>query len=202
MSAENVELKAPQWGVRPRGRKRLLALAIAGWCCVTSVAVADPIAVVPDPPARSQPTVVPPATFRPSWDLDGHYLWLGPVGAASHVEAKWDSTFGAEATFATVHEAAALGLVGATLGASRWTQRGGGRIWLDALVGTRVWGRMLGASLGPILELAEITPARIGASVGVWGYVGIAPFARIGAVSDLGMFAEVGVHIALPVLHR
>jgi len=202
MSAENVELKPPHWGIRPRVRPRSRALLVACWGCITSVAGADPIAVVPDPPARSQPIAVPPATFRPSWDLDGHYLWLGPVGAASYVETRWDSTFGAEATLVSVHEGAALGLAGVTLGASRWTRRGGGRIWLDGLIGTRVWGRMLGASLGPILELSELERPKLGASIGVWGYAGIAPFMRIGAVSDLGMFAELGVHIALPVLHR
>jgi hypothetical protein len=36
----------------------------------------------------------------------------------------------------------------------------------------------------------------------VWVFAGITPFARVGAVSDLGMFAELGVHIALPVLRR
>jgi hypothetical protein len=164
--------------------------------------MADPVAIVPDAPARSQPAVVPPATFRPSWDLDGIYLWLGPVGAASYLDATWDSTFGAEATFVAVHEADAIGLLGINLGASRWTRREGGRIWLDGLVGTRVFGRMIGASLGPLVELSELDPPRIGASIGVWGYAGIAPFVRVGGVSDLGMFAELGVHIALPVLHR
>ncbi|MBC7973342.1 MAG: hypothetical protein H7138_00030 [Myxococcales bacterium] len=146
--------------------------------------------------------MVAPARFRPSWDLDGLYLWLGPIGAASYVETRWDSTFGVEATLGVVREGAPVGLIGINVGASRWTRREGGRIWLDGVVGTRVLGRMLGASLGPIVELAELARPRLGASVGLWGYAGIAPFVRVGGVSDLGMFAELGVHIALPVLRR
>jgi hypothetical protein len=199
MSVKDVELKALHWGNRSQAGGVLIALSLV---CLTSWASADPVRIVPDAPARSGPIVVPPATFRPSWDLDGLYLWLGPVGAASHVESKWDSTFGAEAAVVVVHEAAALGMYGADLGASRWTERGGGRIWLDGVVGTRWSGRMIGASLGPMVELSDLARPKLGASIGVWGYVGIAPFVRVGAVSDLGMFAELGVHIALPVLHR
>ncbi len=146
--------------------------------------------------------MVAPARFRPSWDLDGLYLWLGPIGAAGYVETRWDSAFGVEATIGVVREGAPLGLIGVNVGASRWTRRDGGRIWLDGVVGTRILGRMLGASLGPIVELAELARPRLGASVGLWGYAGIAPFVRVGGVSDLGMFAELGVHIALPVMHR
>jgi len=170
---------------------------------VMGVAAADPVvATVPDAPAAPHPVVVPPATFQPSWDLDGTYLWLGPVGAASFFDAGWDSTFGGEAAIVVVREQAPLGLAGVNLGASRWTERGGGRLWIDGLVGTRLLGRMMGASLGPILELSELAHPKLGASIGVWGFAGITPFARVGAVSNLGMFAELGVHIALPVLRR
>jgi hypothetical protein len=170
---------------------------------VMGTAAADPVvATVPDAPPAPHPVVVPPATFRPSWDLDGTYLWLGPIGAASFVDASWDSTFGGEAAIVVVREHAPLGLYGANLGASRWTERDGGRLWIDGLVGTRLLGRMMGASLGPILELSELAHPRLGGSIGVWGFAGITPFARVGAVSNLGMFAELGVHIALPVLRR
>ena len=128
---------------------------------------------------------------RGSWDLDGTYLWLGPTGAASRIDAQWDSTFGAD-----------LALVGGNLGASRWTERGGGRVWVDGLLGTHLAGHMLGVSLGPIVELSELAHPRPGASIGVWGFAGITPFARLGAVADHGIFAEIGVHIALPVLRR
>ena len=163
---------------------------------------ANPVtATVPDAPVAPQPIVVPPAAFRPSWDLDGTYLWLGPIGAASYLD-RWDSTFGGEAAIVRVRERAALGLAGASIGASRWTVRGGGRVWIDGLVGTHLLGRMMGASVGPILELSDVVHPKLGASIGIWGFVGITPFVRVGAVTDLGMFAELGVHLALPVLRR
>lgn len=190
----------PPGVARPAGG---LACCLVVMGVVMATAAADPVvATVPDAPAAPHPVVVPPATFRPSWDLDGTYLWLGPIGAASFVAASWDSTFGGEAAIVVVHEHAPLGLYGVNLGASRWTERDGGRLWIDGLVGTRLLGRMMGASLGPILELSELAHPRLGGSIGVWGFAGITPFARVGAVSNLGMFAELGVHIALPVLRR
>ena len=167
------------------------------------VAAADPALATNAPRPSAAPAIaVPPTQFPPSWDLDGTYLWLGPLGAASRIDAQWDSTFGADAALVVVHEAAPLALYGANLGASRWTARGGGRVWVDGLLGTRLFGHMLGASLGPIVELSELSHPRPGASIGVWGFAGITPFARLGAVADHGMFAEIGVHIALPVLRR
>jgi hypothetical protein len=144
---------------------------------------------------------VGPGNFRPSWDLDGVYLWLGPTGAASRVDGAWDSTFGGHAAVVRVREGSPLGVIGGVVGAALWTERGGGRLWLDAIAGTRLW-KMVGVSVGPILELSEQTHPRLGGSVGIWGFVGVTPFARVGVVEDLGGFAEIGVHIALPVLRR
>jgi hypothetical protein len=160
------------------------------------------VPVVPDPPSRTQPPAVSPSRLPPTSDLDGLYLWLGPVGAASYVDGGWDSTFGADATVVVVHEHARLATAGVTLGASRWTARGGGRVWVDGVVGTHILDHMIGVSLGPIVELADLAHPRFGGSIGVWGFAGITPFARLGAVSNLGMFAEVGIHIALPALRR
>ena len=136
----------------------------------------------------------------PTWDLDGLYLWLGPIAAASREASQWDSTIGGDATVIRVREHESLGAIGGTLGAARWTARGGGRIWLDGLAGTPAWGRMFGVSAGPFVELADLHHPRIGGSIGVWAFLGVTPYARIGAVSGLGAFAEVGLHIALPVL--
>src|SRR5262249_22955770 len=136
------------------------------------------------------------------WDVDGLYLWLGPTGAATHVDADWDTTFGADATVIRIREQRTLAALGATANASLWTVRGGGRLSIDALVGTRIAGLMTGLSAGPILELARTEHARFGGSLGVWTFFGIAPFMRVGVVQELGAFVELGVHIALPVLHR
>lgn len=196
-------MKRIHWGIRPQDRWWRFVRAIPCLLVVIRAASADPIAAtVPDAPAAPQPVIVPRATFRPSWDLDGTYLWLGPIGAASYVDSRWDSTFGGEAAVVALHEREPLSLAGINLGASRWTERGGGRMWVDGLIGTYLAGHLVGASLGPIVELSELTHPRPGASIGLWGFAGITPFARVGAVSNLGMFAELGVHLALPVLHR
>jgi hypothetical protein len=165
-------------------------------------AKADPTTTTPDPPARKAIPRVGPGGFAPSWDLDGFYLWLGPSVAASHVDTEWDSTVGGDAAVIRVRERSPIGALGGSLGGSRWTVRGGGRIWLDALVGNRVLGRMAGVSAGPIIELSDFSHPRIGGSIGVWAFLGITPFARLGTVQDLGMFGEVGIHIALPVFKR
>lgn len=180
--------------------------ASSGTVTPTTVAAASgptftPTKIDPDPPPRQTPPGAPAAAAAPSWDLDGLYFWLGPTGAASRIDAQWDSTFGADASVIYVREQAAIGAIGATLGASRWTVRGGGRIWLDGLMGTRM-GRMVGASAGPILELSELSHPRVGGSVGLWAFVGVTPFVRAGIVSGLGNFVEIGVHIALPVIRR
>jgi hypothetical protein len=162
----------------------------------------------PDPPPRRTIPRVGPDNHAPSWDLDGTYLWLGPSGAASFASsggdtsAEWDSTFGADAAVIRIRERRPLAAIGGTLGVSRWSARDGGRVWLDALAGTRLAGRMIGLSAGPIVELAQLAHPRIGGSIGVWAFFGIVPFARIGTVHELGMFGEVGIHIALPVLKR
>jgi hypothetical protein len=174
----------------------VVALAVTfGLASVAAPAAADP----PRPPPA---ITVPPGQFAPSWDLDGIYLWLGPLGAASHIDARWDSTFGAEAALVVVRERAPLALGGVDLGASRWTARGGGRVWVDGVAGTHLLGHMMGLSLGPIVELSDVAHPRPGASIGAWAFAGVAPYARVGAVADLGMFVEIGVHIALPVLRR
>jgi hypothetical protein len=166
---------------------------------------ADPRAFVPtqttpDPPPRTPPG--PPPVLRPSWDLDGLYLWLGPVAAAGREAATWDSTFGGDATVIRVRERAPLGAIGGTFGASKWTTHDGGRLWLDGLVGTEVAGHMIGLSAGALLELDQLAAPRIGGSVGVWGYAGIAPYVRAGLIDSLGGFVEIGVHIALPVFRH
>jgi len=162
---------------------------------------ADPVVIAPDIPPRSgPPTVGGPSGLPPSWNLDGTYLWLAPTLAASWIQSQWDSTVGGSAAVVRIREHEPLGLVGGTFGGSLWAARNGGRIWLDALAGTEILGHMAGVSAGPILELSEEAHPRVGASVGVWAFAGITPFARVGSVAGYGTFAEIGVHIALPVL--
>ena len=143
---------------------------------------------------------MPPANFRPVDDLDGCYVWLGPSGGAGYLDSKWDSLIGADATVMRVQEHEPLGAIGGTIGASRWTARGGGRAWLEAVAGTRLLDRtMVGASLGSVVEMSDTTHPRFGASVGVWAFFGVTPYVRVGVVDTDGAFVEVGLHIALPV---
>ena len=207
MCTRYVALKPVHWGLHPQAVQGLLRCAVLGWIAcflaVTRVAAADPVTAVTDPHSAAPAAApAPPVRLPPTWDLDGTYLWLGPLGAASWIDARWDSTFGADAAVVVVRERARLALVGGDLGASRWTARGGGRVWVDGLFGTYLLGHLTGVSLGPILEISDVTHPRLGGSVGVWGFAGITPFVRIGSVTNLGMFAEVGIHIALPVLRR
>ncbi|MDX2088226.1 MAG: hypothetical protein SFX73_10260 [Kofleriaceae bacterium] len=186
-------------GVRSPGRKAAVWAVLA----ISATAAADPTTrtATDEVPRSGTPTVSAPG-FRPSWDLDGTYLWLGPTAAASHVDNEWDSTFGGHLALLRVRERAALGLVGASIGGSLWTERGGGRVWFDGVIGTRLGSRTVGATLGPLLELGELNHPRIGGSVGVWAFLGVTPFVRAGVVQELGGFAEIGVHIALPVFRR
>ena len=185
-------------------------LSPVGWiliCCwlLGNHSDADPLAFVPttispDPPPQTAPE--PPRTFRDSSDLDGTYLWLGPEGAANWIDSQWDSTFGIDASIVRVRERETAAALGASLGAAKWTSRGGGRLWTDLLVGTSLGGHMIGVSAGPLLELSDFAHPKIGGSVGIWGFVGITPYARVGTVSGLGNFAEIGIHIALPAFRR
>ena len=209
MSFRYVALKPIHWGLPPQasqgqGQRSAAAATSRRIACLVAImagGAAAPATAAADP-ARTTPITVPPANFPPTSDLDGTYLWLGPLGAASWIADRWDSTFGADAAITVVRERAPVALVGADLGASRWTARGGGRVWVDGLIGTHLNGHMIGASLGPIVELSALSHPRFGASIGVWGFAGITPFARLGTIADLGMFAEIGIHISLPVLRR
>ena len=158
------------------------------------------VVINPDPPSRSSAPSVPPSSFGPSSNLDGMYLWLGPLAAASHVAANWDSTVGGQLAITRVREHEPLGLIGIAAGGSVWTERRAGRVWVDLVAGTPVAGRMAGVSIGPILELDALAHPRIGGSVGFWAYAGLTPYARAGVVHELGVFAEIGVYVPLPVV--
>lgn len=198
-------------GAPPRLRwPRRRAGALAGIAFGLLANAAD-VAAEPSPGASAAPTA-PSARFatpaaRPSWDLDGTYVWLGPMGAATWTaaprdrrESAWDSAFGADLAVMRVRERESLGVIGGSAGANR-SARQGGRLWLDAVIGTALAGHMVGASAGPILELSSDRHPTFGGSIRLWAYVGIAPFARFGVVGS-SAFMEIGVHFPLPVLRR
>lgn len=213
MRARIVASVTAAWGVGSSGgpgrspARGLVALCVglcaslaAGRAAAGPVAAAGEPAVSPDLPARTRPPAVGPSSLPPSWDLDGLYVWIGPVGAAGRLDGAWDSAFGADLAVVRVREAAALGAAGLAAGAARWAARGGGRIWLDALAGTRLGGRMYGATLGPVVELAELSHPRVGGAIGLWAFFGPTPYARVGVVGDGAAFVELGIHLALPAI--
>lgn len=206
---DSTRMRANRNPLGPKGLGSAVSrLTWAIYACFFGVTTlrADPTtATRPDPPARLIEPAVPATNFRPSWDLDGTYLWLGPLGAASYAEDDWDSTVGGQLAIIRVREQRSLGAIGASFGGSLWTSRVGGRLWLDAIAGTRLGpgnGKMMGLSLGPILELSDERHPHAGASVGIWAFLGVTPFVRAGYVEKLGPFAEVGLHIALPAIRR
>lgn len=136
-----------------------------------------------------------------SADLDGLIFWLAPWGARTEGPNGADSCVGAELAVTRVREREALGLIGGSAGAGRYASSDAGRLWVNAAVGTRRGtGWMIGGSAGAILELSPTARPKLGASAGVWMFVGVVPFARLGTLEGRGVFAEVGVEIALPVL--
>ena len=147
--------------------------------------------------------VVTPAAAEPrsTADLDGVQLWIGPSGAASHTERGWDSLWGGSVAVLRVREARALAVTGVWLGAAHYASGDRGRIWLDGVVGTRrLGGWLLGVSAGPSLDLADDHHPRPGGSIAVWGFAGVVPMVRVGAVAEAGVVVELGVSLALPAL--
>ncbi len=146
-----------------------------------------------EPPPQTEPAL------RSTADLDGHYLMLGPIGAAVLVEEAWDSSFGAALTWLRVAEHRPLAASGLSLGAARYGARDGGRLWLEGLAGTRrLGGTLVGASAGAIVELLAVQHARPGVTGAIWAFVGVTPYVRAGFVDEAGGFIECGVAVPLP----
>lgn len=176
----------------------LLDLALGGADAIGPIPT-----VTPDVPPRSGPPVVGPSGFPMSSDLDGFYVWLGPIGSATTVRGDWDTLFGGDVTLLRIRERAPLSAAGGSFGFSKFTANEGGRLWLDAILGTRIRDRvMAGVTLGPIVEVAALEHTRVGASIGAWLFTGVTPYVRVGAVNESGAFVELGLHLALPVFRR
>ncbi|KAB2899242.1 MAG: hypothetical protein F9K40_10480 [Kofleriaceae bacterium] len=152
-------------------------------------------------PAHADPATLPPPTLRAASDLDGLHIWLGPIGAATHVDGSWDSAWGGTVAALRIREQAPLGAVGAWLGGTHYALRDGGRVWLEGVAGTRrLGGRMLGAAAGPVVELADLRHPRLGAQASIWCFAGVVPYARLGVLEASGPFVEVGISLSLPAL--
>jgi hypothetical protein len=151
-----------------------------------------------EPPAQH------PHALRSTADLDDEYLWLGPVGGAVSIDGTWDSAFGAELAAVRVRERRVLSAAGIAMGATRYSKRDGGRVWIEGLAGTRrLPGRaLLGVTAGPAVELGTLEHPRMGFTGSVWGFFGVTPYVRGGWFAEAGAFVEIGLAIELPVLRR
>jgi hypothetical protein len=134
-------------------------------------------------------------------DLDGVYIALGPVASLVRVESEWDGAFGGELMLVRVTENHPIGALGLAFGGVAFAEREGGRLWADALVATnKTFGISTGLSLGPTVEVHEVTPPRWGGQATLWVYAGVIPYVRVGAVADAGTFVDIGIKISLPAL--
>lgn len=142
-----------------------------------------------------------PQALRSVGDLDGLHLFVGPIGAATHVGDGWDSAWGGTLALARIRERAWLGTAGAWLGAAHYGATDGGRVWIDGIAGTRrLVGKMVGVGVGPVVELSTLRHPRFGAQASIWCFAGVVPYARLGVLDASGSFVEVGVSLSIPAL--
>jgi hypothetical protein len=59
---------------------------------------------------------------------------------------------------------------------------------------------MVGATVGPLLELGDLRHPKIGGSGSIWVFAGVVPYVRLGVVNAAGEFLEAGVQLSLPAL--
>lgn len=124
---------------------------------------------------------------------------LGPLATVSYTEDVWQGAFGGQLLAVLVRERARLSSLGLLLGGARYTALDGGRLWADALVGSRVAGVHVGLTLGATARADGITPPRLGAQATLWLFAGVVPYLRAGAIERDGAFVELGLQLMLPV---
>ena len=128
-------------------------------------------------------------------------MWLAPWGARTGAPDGADSCVGGELMVTRIREREGIGAAGGSVGAGRYASSDAGRLWANVALGTRRGtGWMIGGSAGAIVELSPTARPKLGATAGVWLFAGVVPFARVATIEGRGVFAEVGVEIALPVL--
>ncbi len=177
-------MRGPGWSLhpspvvpRPHIYGALLALAL-----VASGGVAE---------ARKPP--------RSPADLDGLYVTLGPVGAATRVEGEWLSAVGGELSVVLVRERCLPAAVGVDVGGMSYAGRDGGRLWAEAEVAVgRPLPFGLGIGGGVAAEVDANRRPRWGWQGTLWVFAGIIPYFRVGSVEESAGFLEVGVMIKIP----
>lgn len=168
-----------------------VAFVIAMLTAASPAAADDAVPVQPEP------------ALRYTGDLDGEYVFLGPVGGIVQIEGLWDGAFGAQVALVRVRERRVLSAAGLLVSGARYSERDGGRLWFEGVVGTRripgLRRTLVGISAGPALELGTVQHPRAGVTGSAWVFAGVIPYVRAGTFDEAGSFVEVGLALALPV---
>lgn len=140
----------------------------------------------------------PPGLLPELSDLDGHYLWLGPVGSVVHSQGSVDTAFGGLVAVVQVRETRVLASRGLVLGAAHQSSADLGDVWVEGLAGTR---RLLplhaGVTLGAGLQFAEFAHPVPLATASLWTFMGPMVFVRATATADSWQLGA-GLALMLP----
>lgn len=166
-----------------------------GWSVAIVLGLAGPVQGGDNEPPPQTPRSLPSTA-----DLDGDKLFLGPAGGALSIEGAWDSAVGGELAWMRIRERRSLAAIGAGLGYAKYAVRDGGRLWIEAIAGTRrLGGWLVGVSAGPAVELGSVQHPRPGATASVWMFAGVIPYVRGGLLDEAGGYVEIGLALELPV---
>lgn len=126
-------------------------------------------------------------------------------------DGSWDASFGGEVVAGTLEAGAAdarpgsdapwLSCWAAAAGAAAYSERDGGRVWLQLAAGTRrLGGVLVGIAGGPVVELAETRHPRWGGQVSLWLFAGATPYVQITSVTGGELAVDLGLRIPLPAV--
>lgn len=160
-----------------------------------AIAWTTPAAAQPSP---SLPPTSAPSQLRPLRDLDGVYLWLGPIAALSIDREDLDGEFGGMVAVTRVREREALATTGIALSATRRAATEVGIVAAEGIAGVRPGhAPHVGLSVGPAVQFQPTSHARLAATASLWTMVGPTIFVRGLATSD-GLELSAGLAILLP----
>jgi hypothetical protein len=134
-------------------------------------------------------------------DLDGIHLTIGPTISAVHIGEEWTPAAGLEVSVISVQEDCRPAAFGFAFGGLSYTDRDGGRLWLEAEAAVkRPLPVALGFGLGAAAEVDPVRDARFGVQGTLWVFAGVIPYLRAGTLDLEGRFVEAGVMLKIPVL--
>ena len=196
MNRINRRLEATARGLGPQAPRRLSSRCALAFILLCASGAWERRAAADETLEQQPADVDPMPTVQ---DLDGVYFLLGPVASAVYSSDDWDGGIGGEVLLVRVQERRTIAGYGLGAGAIRLVEGDKGRLWADAMVGTkRLFDVGLGLSAGVTAEVGDTQAARLGWQATVWGYAGVIPYLRVGQVRTSGTFVDAGIKIALP----